>query len=334
MDKLRALHYFVAAAEHRSFSGAARHHDVSVPAVVKLIAALERDLGIRLFDRSTQGLTLTAAGEAYLDDCRAILERLAVADEAASASSRKAAGTVVVRAPHLLSRLVLVPALQRLHATHPAVQVELRPLERLQVTNADGAGIDLLFALGLAEAVDLVQRPLARTRLLVCASAAYWQRHGRPTQPEALAAHQCLQVRSPEGTVIDYWHYRRGSEERKVAVRGFLVSESRDLVLEAVLQGQGISRFADLSIWPHLHSGSLEPVLLDWSPTDSPELSVLYRSQALRTPRTRAVLDAFVAAVHEVEAACRMRYAAVPQVRSPQWYSARPGRVSAGRARE
>lgn len=334
MDKLRAIHYFVAAAEQRSFSGAARRHEVSVPAVVKLIAGLERELGARLFDRSTQGLTLTAVGETYLDDCRAILERLSLADEAASASSRKAAGTVVVRAPHLLSRLVLVPALQRLHATHPAIQVDLRPLERLQVTNADGAGIDLLFALGLAEAVDLVQRPLARTRLLVCASTAYWQRHGRPTEPKELATHQCLQVRSPEGTVIDYWLYQRGTEEQKVAVRGFLVSESRDLVLEAVLQGQGISRFADISIWPHLQSGALEPVLVDWWPTDSPELSVLYRSPVLRTPRIRAVLDAFVAAVHEVEAACRMRYAAAPQNRSPGWYAARPGRVSAARARD
>lgn len=331
MDRLRALEYFIAAAEQRSFSAAARLHGVSVPAIAKLVGALEGHLGARLFDRSTHGLALTAVGERYLEECRPALERLAQAEEVASSSTRQATGTVVLRAPHLLSRLVIVPALQRLHATWPSLQVDLRALDRLQVTNADGAGVDLLFALGLAEAVDLVQRPLARTRLLVCATPDHWERQGRPKEPADLRHHECLLVRSPEGTVIDLWTYHRGTERQDVAVRGFLVSESRDAVLEAVLNGQGIGRFADIAIWPHLKSGRLEPVLLDWSPGDSPTLSVLHRPQALRQARTRAVLDLVAATIRDVEAQCRARFAVGVGEGHPGWYAGRPGRVSAGR---
>lgn len=328
MDRLRALEYFVAAAQGGSFSAAARSHEVSVPAVMKLVASLERSLGTRLFDRSTHGIVLTSAGQAFLEDCRPALESLALAAEAASSTSRRTSGTVVVRAPQLLSRLILVPALHRLHAAHPAIQVDLRPLEALQITNSDGAGVDLLFALGIADLVDLVERPLAQTRLLVCASPQYLQKHGRPRAPHELKQHQCLQVRSPEGTIIDLWRFRRDDRVEEVAVSGYLVSESRDVILEAVLQGQGISRFADLSIWPHLQSGRLEPVLPEWFSEGSPMLSSLYRASSLRQTRVRTVLDHVAAVVKDLEQQCRREYPLPTARREETRTRTRPGRMS------
>lgn len=328
MDRMRALEYFVAAAQGGSFSAAARTYEVTVPAVMKLVAALERSLGARLFDRSTHGLALTSVGQAFLEDCRPALEILLQAADAASSTSRKASGNVVVRAPQLFSRLILVPALHRFHAAHPGIQVDLRPLEALQITNADGAGVDLLFALGIPARVDLVERPLAQTRLLVCASPQYLQRHGRPRTPLDLRDHQCLQVRSPEGTVIDLWRFRRGERVEEVAVSGYLVSESRDVVLEAVLQGQGVSRFADLSVWPHLQSGRLEPVLPDWFSLGSPVLSSLYRASSLRQTRVRTVLDHITAVVKELELQCRREYPFQPDTSRASGAPTRPGRMS------
>ena len=86
MDRLRALDYFLSAARLKSFSAAARGHDVSVQAVAKLVTSLEADLGIELFQRSAHGLLLSAAGERYLDACAPLLERLREADEDARAS--------------------------------------------------------------------------------------------------------------------------------------------------------------------------------------------------------------------------------------------------------
>ncbi len=106
MDKLRALQYFIAAAEERSFSRAARRLDVSVPAVHKLVNSLERDLGALLFDRSTQGLKLTAGGERYLEACQPLLAQMTAADQLVSGEATRPKGTLVVGAH---PELVMLP---------------------------------------------------------------------------------------------------------------------------------------------------------------------------------------------------------------------------------
>jgi DNA-binding transcriptional LysR family regulator len=124
MDKLRALEYFIAAAEEGSFSGAARRLDVSVPSIAKLIGSLETHLGARLIDRSTQGLKLTARGEAYLEACLPLVRQLADADQLAADSGGPRERTLIVGAPGLATRLLLVPALAQFRARHPGIQID------------------------------------------------------------------------------------------------------------------------------------------------------------------------------------------------------------------
>ena len=263
MDKLRALHYFVAAAEEGSFSAAARRFDVSVPAVTKLVTALERNLGVKLVDRSTQGLALTARGTQYLEICTPLLAQLDDADRALAAPGAHRARSLVVGAPLLLSRALLVPALSGWHERHPYVHIDLRTVDFLTVKDSATRGIDILVALGWPGSVDLVQRPLAQSRLFICASPAYWRHHGTPVKPSELARHACPLVRSPEGTVLDLWRDSRDGVVEEVAVSGWLTCASRDDALQAVLLGQGVGRFADLSVWPFVRDGLLQPVLLD-----------------------------------------------------------------------
>lgn len=328
MDKLRALQYFIAAAEEGSFSGAARRMDVSVPSVAKLVSSLERELGIRLMDRSPQGLTLTQDGEAYLETCGPLVRQLADADRAVSASPREVERTLVVGAPGLLSRLVLIPALGSFRARHPNIQIDLRMIDQLTVTDAQAQGLDILVALGWPGNVSLVQRRLAQSRLIVCASPDYWERHGVPARPGDLASHQCLLVRSPEGTVLDLWRHVRGAEHEEVAVRGWLISQSRDYVLEAVLGGLGVGRFADLSVWPHVRDGTLQPALVEWDSNDSPPFSALYRPEA----RGDRDVQGFIAFLGEllggIERECQRAIGARPRATRPGWYAKRQGRAS------
>jgi DNA-binding transcriptional LysR family regulator len=327
MDKLRALHYFIAAAEEGSLSGAARRMEVSVPSVAKLIGALERELGVRLVDRSTQGLKLTSQGEAYLDACRPLVEQLTQADAAAAVSARRVERTLAVGAPGLLSRLLLVPALPRFRERFPHVQIDLRVIDYLTVTDAQTRGLDVLVALGWPGSVSLVQRRLAQSRLIICASPAYWERHGVPSRPRDLSAHQCLLVRTPEGTVLDLWRHFRASEIDEVAVRGWLVSESRDYALQAVLGGQGVGRFADLSVWPLVRSAELLPVLTDWDCNDAPPFSALYRPEARRDVVVQGFVAFLADLLAEAESNCRQMIGARPTVTRPGWYS-RQGRAS------
>lgn len=331
MDKLRALHYFVAAAEEGSFSAAARRFDVSVPAVTKLISSLERDLAVKLLDRSTQGLALTARGEQYLESCTPLLAQLADAERALAAPGTRRARTLVVGTPPLLSRALLVPALPIWHERHPHVHIELRTVDFLTVTDIATRGVDVLVALGWPGRVDLVQRALAQSRLIVCASPAYWRRHGIPTRPAELANHACALVRSPEGTVLDLWRYMRDGVVEEVAVSGRLTCTSRDDVLQAVLLGQGAGRFADLSVWSFVREGLLQPVLVDWESSDSPPFSALIRPESKRD----AVVQDFVGFLSDllrpIEATCSEVFGARPSAIRPRWYASRPGRASKSR---
>lgn len=329
MDRLRALQYFIAAAEEGSFSGAARRLDVSVPSITKSIGSLERELGVRLMDRNTQGLRLTAKGHAYLETCAPLVEQLLRADFAIAMPEQRRERTLVVGAPGLLSRLVLVPALKRFREQHAHVQIELRAIDHLTVTDAQTQGLDVLVALGWPGNVSLVQRRLAQSRLIICASPAYWERHGIPERPGDLAKHQCLLVRTPEGTVLDLWRHVRADESEQVAVRGWLVSESRDYVLEAVLDGQGVGRFADVSVWPHVRDGLLQPVLVDWDSHDSPPFSALYRPDAKRDPEIQAFVSFLGELLGQLEWECRRAIGARPEVARPGWYAKRGGRASA-----
>ncbi|WP_284617381.1 LysR family transcriptional regulator [Aquabacterium humicola] len=331
MDKLRALHYFVAAVEEGSFSAAARRFDVSVPAVTKLVSSLERDLGVKLLDRSTQGLALTARGAQYLESCTPLLAQLADAERALVAPELRRTRTLVVGAPPLLSRALLVPALPEWHERHPHVHIDLRTVDFLTVTDTATRGVDVLVALGWPGSVDLVQRPLVQSRLIVCASPAYWRRHGIPARPAELANHACPLVRSPEGTVLDLWRHMRDGVVEEVAVSGWLTCANRDDVLQAVLLGQGVGRFADLSVWPFVRDGLLQPVLVDWESSDSPPFSALIRPESKRD----AVVQDFVGFLSDllgpVEAKCSAAFGARPSAVRPRWYASRPGRASKSR---
>lgn len=328
MDKLRALHYFIAAAEEGSFSGAARRLEVSVPAIAKLIGALESELGVRLLDRNTQGLKLTAKGVAYLELCAPLVEQLAGADRAVTAVAGDPARTLVVGAPTLLSRLLIVPELWRFRERNAPLQVEMRSVDPLTVTDAHATRLDVLVALGRPGSLGLVQRHLAQSRLIICASPAYWERHGIPSRPRDLAQHQCLLVRTPEGPVLNLWRHTCGDETEEVAVQGWLTSQNRDHILQAVLGGHGVGRFADISVWPHLKSGALQPVLLEWHSHDAPPFCVLYRPEARRDP----LIQSFVAFMRELIGAldheCQVAYGARPAAAPPGWFAKRPGRAS------
>lgn len=331
MDKLRALQYFIAAAEQGSFSAAARRLDVSVPSITKSIARLEQELGIRLMDRNTRGLSLTAPGHAYRDLCAPLVEQLMRAEQAVAKAAPRRERTLVLGAPGLLSRIVLIPALKRFRAQHHHVNIELRVIDHLTVTDAQTQGLDVLVALGWPGNVSLAQRRLAQSRLIICASPSYWKEQGIPARLADLAQHQCLLVRAPEGTVIDLWRHVRGASAEQVAVRGWLVSESRDYVLEAVLDGQGVGRFADVSVWPHVKAGKLQPVLMDWDSNDSPPFSALYRPDARRDPEVQALLSFLGELMGDLERECRLAIGARPAAALPGWYAKRGGRASAQR---
>ena len=183
-------------------------------------------------------------------------------------------------------------------------------------------------ALGWPGSVDLVQRPLAQSRLIICASPAYWRRHGMPGRPAELVNHVCPLVRTPEGTVLDLWRHMRDGEVDEVAVGGWLTCASRDDVLQAVLLGQGLGRFADLSVWSFVRDGLLQPVLVDWESSDSPPFSALIRPESKQDAVVQDFVGFLAGLLRPIEAVCSDTFGARPSAVRPRWYASRPGRAS------
>lgn len=327
MDKLRALQYFVASAQERSFTAASRRLEVSVPAILKLVNALERNLGGALFDRSAQGLKLTAAGERYLEACQPALAQLHAADLTVRAGASEPRGTIIVGAH---AELVDMPWLSEFHGLYPDVHIDVRPVTRatIQTTPAD-----VYLVHGWPVQPDMVRRVVAQPQLLTCASPDYWANYGIPACPEALADHECLLYCNDEGTVNDLWLYERQGEKLAITARGWLVSSARTVMVAAALAGKGVLRASDLLVVEHLKRGSLIPVLREWDMADAPPFNMLYRSHQRRNALTRAFMDFVVEAFRKLEAEQSHRAERRPFVERPSWSRRGYRRASAGRSK-
>lgn len=331
MDKLRALHYFAAAADAASFSAAARRLDVSAAAVAKLVGALEAELGLRLFDRHAQGLTLTAVGHAYLQGCLPALQQLSQADEQARAAMAGISGTVVVGVQPVIAQECLTAALPRFLALYPQVQLDLRYFMRPSEEQA--SSVDVMLVVGWPKADELVQRRLGAVSYVVCAAPSYWAAHGMPRHPSELVGHNCLCVRSSQtGAVMDLWQFRRGDEDISVSVRGTVVADNahRDAVRDLLISGMGVGRILE---WDTLRparpaGGALVPALVDWHSPEVPPVTLLHSPSVRGIPRVRAFIDFVTQLFIDME---RRRTMQQPASERPRWGAAPRSRTSATR---
>ena len=329
MDKLRSIQYFLAAAESGSFSAAARRLDVSVAAVSKLVNTLESRLGVKLFERRTQGLTLSAGGAAYLETCKPALAMLEDAEQQAMATvSNRARGMIVVGVQPVIAQEVLTQSLTRFNAMYPEIQLDIRFLMR--ITEEQSRGVDVFLLLGWPEQVgDLVQRHIGAASFVVCAAPAYWKAHGMPKHPLELEDHNCLCIRGNTGTVMDLWHFRRGDEEVSVTARGWLQTDNahRDMIRDTVIAGGGVARILDWH-WRQgreLANGTLIPALTDWELDEVPPVNVLYPQSVRRVPRVRLFIDFITQVFHDIEMQRQKRQA---PSRAPSWLKSHRARAS------
>lgn len=328
MDKLRALQYFIAAAEGSSLSAAARHHGVSVAAVGKLISALESVLKVKLLERRTQGVVLTAAGTAYLDSCRPLVQALVEADETASGAASRVRGTVVVGVQPVIAQECLTPALPRFLAAYPEVQLDLRYFMR--PTEDQIRGVDVMLVVGWPQADDLVQRRLGAVSYVVCAAPSYWAARGVPRHPSELAQHNCLCVRSSQtGAVMDLWRFQKGEAEVAVAARGTVVADNihRDLVRDLLVAGVGVGRILEWDTHhdPRFAAGALVPVLRDWVSPEVPPVTLLHPPSVRRVARVRLFIDWVAQLFADIE---HQRHVAAPATAVPRWIKSQRPRTS------
>ena len=168
MDKLKSMAAFVCIAEQGSLTAASQVLGASLPTVVRTLAALEADLGVRLFNRSTRRIALTNEGLCYLDSCRHVLATLEEAESALREDTGELAGQLTITAPVLFGQMHVAPSLNRFVRQHHKVRCSLVLADR-QV-NLLEEGIDLGVRIGRLNDSSLVAHQVGQVRRMVVAA--------------------------------------------------------------------------------------------------------------------------------------------------------------------
>lgn len=257
LDGLRALVEVVAAG---GFSRAAGKLGVSKSIVSRRIAALERDVGVRLLSRTTRGLSLTDAG---LELHRRALQILAELDEALDAVAGRdnvIAGKLRVAAPLSFGIAHLSAALADFAALHPQLQLDIAYSDRFVDVVAEG--FDAAVRIGELRDSRLVARRLAPMRGIVAASPLYLARRGTPKLPRDVASHDALiYTGSARGEV---WRFHSGRQAISVRVQGRFRADNGEAIRDAAIAGLGLALLPSWLVAAALAAGQLVPILADY----------------------------------------------------------------------
>jgi DNA-binding transcriptional LysR family regulator len=287
MDKLHALQTFVRIAEEGGLSAAARALGTSTPSVVRTLAALEAQLGVRLFNRTTRRVALTPEGRRYLDDARGVLAALGEADAAVRAGTGQPTGTLAITAPVLFGHMHIAPVAAAFAQRHPQVRCALHFDDR--VVDLLAKNIDVGVRIGTLADSSLVALPLTTLRRVVVASPAFLAAHAAPAHPRALRGLPC--VRILHSGRAD-WHFvdADGAALRVPVEGGFDVNHIATAV-EACAAGLGFGQFFSYQVAEPLRAGRLRLVLADFEQAPRP-VHVVYPHARLLPLRTRMFVDA------------------------------------------
>ncbi len=253
MDRLAADRMFVAVLEGGSFAEGARRRGTSAAQASKLVAALERELGVRLLHRTTRALQPTEAGRAYHARLRPLLDEWDALDADTRDASGALRGSIRLSVPQAYGAARVAPLLVRFAQDNPGVVLDVRFTNRLERLVEEG--LDLAVRVGRPADSSLVARKVGEVRLLVVASPAYLAARGAPTAPEDLSGHDCIldtNLREPAR-----WPLRGG----RVAVAGRLAFSDPQACLLAAEAGLGVALALDVLAREALAAGRVVPLL-------------------------------------------------------------------------
>ena len=294
MDRFHELNAFIAVVEAGGFSAAARRTGESQSAISKAIGALEKRLGVMLFNRSTRSVTLTDQGQRYYDRTKPLVDEMDEADSELTSSTLNASGLIRIAASGTFGRLHILPLIPDLLALNPGLQVDLILSDFVRDMVEDR--IDLAIRVGPVDDPDAVVRRVASTPLVCVGSRRYFEQHGMPKTPAELVDHNCLLY----GGLIESanWPFVGPQGRFSVAVRGNLSSNSVETIRSGVLAGVGIGLFAKVSLADEL----LDPdviTIFDEFISDVRDVSVIWPKRRFVPARVRRATDFFAAALAE-----------------------------------
>ncbi len=264
MDSLQLIKTFREVAARGSFSRAALRLGFSRPTVTKHIAELEKRFNVRLLNRSTRAVSLTAAGQLLLERSAPLIEMAASTRAELQEFADRPRGRLRVTVPYGLEQSAFPAILGEFIRSHPEVHVSLH------VTNDEvdlvEDGCDVALRLGRPGNQNLIVRRLAQVDWTLCATPAYWARRGLPKRPEDMRRHDVLSFESAgNGAVLPF---EIDGMPIQVPVESRMSANEATALMGLALQGLGVVALPAALAQPHLGRGALVPVLESFMPTD------------------------------------------------------------------
>ena len=263
LDDLNVLASFLAVAEERSFTRAAKRVGVSRSALSHAVRGLEERIGVRLLSRTTRSVAPTDAGEQLIGRLRPALGDVeSVLDQIAGLRERPVGRVRLVVSP-LAATMVLAPKLGTFARAYPDVTLDITTTNEMRLDLVAGhfdAGIHL----GEFIERDMIAvRVSADQRAAIVGSRAYFAEHPKPKSPRELTQHRCLNFR--HGVNETYrWEFANGKQSLAVALDGPLVTDDVQLLIRAAIDGVGLTFLIEAQAAPYLANGQLTRVLEDW----------------------------------------------------------------------
>lgn len=298
MDRLHGMQVFVQVVDSGGFTRAAEALRLPKATVTTLIQNLESHLGVKLLNRTTRQVSVTADGAAYYERCVRILAEVEETESALSRTRASPSGRLRVDVPASFGRLVLMPALPGFFARYPDLRLEIgctdRPVDLIE------EGVDCVVRGGNPIDSTLVARRISTMHFVTCATPAYLAEHGVPEHPEDLRRHRCINYVSAKTGKLFPWGFARGEEKITLALDGVVAVNDSDAYTAAGLAGLGVVQMLVFLARDALARGDLVQVLPDWESEPIP-LYVMYPQNRHLSTKVRVFVDWVAEVIAELE---------------------------------
>ncbi|MFN3319116.1 MAG: LysR family transcriptional regulator [Allorhizobium sp.] len=284
MTNLGDLEVFVRVIAAGSMSTAARDLGLSPAVVSKRIKRLEDKLGTRLLQRTTRQISLTEAGQGFHERVLTVLGGLEEAEAFASGRSSEVNGTLKISASTSFGRMHVAPHLKPFMEAHPDLAIHLVLSD--EFTDIVGGGFDLAIRIAELNDSSLVARRLAPVRRVLCAAPDYLAQNGTPESLDDLKKHRCLPAHNHES-----WRLEGPNGPVTLRPEGMLITNSSEVLREAVIAGLGIALRSTWDVGAELKSGKLVQVLPQYESSRNVALSAVYPSRQFLPAKVRLFID-------------------------------------------
>ena len=260
MDYYNGLVTFAAIVRAGSFTRAAAQLGVSRSALSHSVTTLERDVGLKLLNRTTRSVSPTEAGERLYQTIAPRFADIEAELVSLRAVRGQPAGTVRITASDHAVQTLIWPRLDALMAEFPDIRIEIDRDNRF--TDIVANRFDIGVRLGNDVARDMIAVRIAPDmRMTVVGAPACFDRDGRPQTPQALLEHNCISMRLPTHGGLMAWEFQQNGHVLSVNVSGQFVANDASTILNAAVSGRGLAWLPDDMVRPHVEAGRLESVL-------------------------------------------------------------------------